>query len=84
MDRDAGFTAGAALGSGAVQEFAVAVNYYLRGHHHKLTLDATWTEGLDDGASLILGPGAPGSSGATGTGNGTYGVLVRLQWQLAL
>ena len=85
-DRDAGFGNAAWLGGGAVSEFAFGINYYLNGHGNKLQLDAAWVDGSDAASALIFDPytGYPGASATTGSGDGTYGLLLRFQWQLAL
>ncbi|MDA1195117.1 MAG: porin [Planctomycetota bacterium] len=85
-DRDAGFTLAPGIGGGAVSEFAFGVNYYLNGHGNKMQLDAAWVSGSDAASALIFDPyaGYPGSAGETGTGDNTYGMLLRFQWQLAL
>jgi hypothetical protein len=72
--------------SWTVSEFAFAVNYYLNGHGNKLTVDASFVSGNDVGSQLLFDPytGYPGFSGITGSGNDSYGVLLRFQWQLAL
>ncbi len=86
VDRDAGFATAGFLGGGAVSEFAFGINYYLNGHGNKLQLDAAWVDGSDAASALIFDPyaGYPGASPTTGSGDGTYGILLRFQWQLAL
>ncbi len=59
-------------------EIGVAVNYYVDGHADKVTLDAAFIQADDDGnamADTYAGYNATGSSD---------GMLLRLQWQLAL
>jgi hypothetical protein len=77
---------GGNFGGGAVHEIAFALNYYLNGHGNKLSLDWSLVSGSDAASVLIFDPytGYPGASGATGTGNDSYGMLFRFQWQLAL
>ena len=74
------------LGNGTVSEFAFGVNYYLNGHGNKLSLDVSFVEGSDAGSALLFDPytGYPGTNGAAGTGDSSYGTLIRFQWQLAL
>ena len=73
------------FGDAALMEYAFGVNYYLNGHGNKLSIDAAFVEGKTFGA-LIFDPyaGYPGSAPGTGTGDGSYGMLLRFQWQLAL
>jgi hypothetical protein len=70
-----GFLGG--LEAGAT-EVAAAVNFYVDGHADKLTLDAAFLQGEDDGN--FFGDAYAGYH-ATGDGDA---VLVRFQWQLAL
>ena len=67
--------AGAAIFTG--NEIGVAVNYYIDGHADKVTLDAAFIS-TDD--SNILADTYAGYN-ATGTSDG---MMLRLQWQLAL
>ncbi len=59
-------------------EIGVAVNYYIDGHADKVTLDAAFISGEQNGHGL-----ADTYAGYEPTGDGD-GVLVRLQWQLTL
>lgn len=74
------------LGHGAVSEVGLAVNYYLNGHGNKLGVDVALVRGHGTGSTLLFDPytGHPGSAGTTGVGDADYGLLLRLQWQLAL
>ena len=60
------------------QEFGFAVNYFIDGHSDKVTADVAFISGDDDGN--VFGDVYAGYE-PTGTGDG---VLLRLQWQLAL
>jgi len=92
-DSDPDAAVGAAnlpFGTGAVTEFAFAVNYYLNGHGNKLSLDASFISGED---AAPIGAGVSAGSrliwdAYTGYANSTNGeedaVLIRFQWQLAL
>ena len=77
---------GGPFGGGAVSEIAFGVNYYLNGHGNKLSIDVALVSGSDPASVLIFDPytGYPGAAGATGTGDDSYGMLIRFQWQLAL
>ena len=72
------------MGTGATKmtegatEMAFAVNYFIDGHADKLTADVSFISANDDGN--IFGSVYPGYE-PTGTGDG---MLIRLQWQLAL
>jgi hypothetical protein len=59
-------------------EIGVAVTYYVDGHADKVTLDAAFISGEENGHAL-----ADTYAGYEPTGDGD-GTLVRLQWQLAL
>jgi hypothetical protein len=59
-------------------EIGVAVNYYVDGHADKVTLDAAFIQADDDG-----NPMADTYAGYNAT-YGSDGMLLRLQWQLAL
>ena len=59
-------------------EIGVAVNYYIDGHADKVTLDAAFISGEENGHVL-----ADTYAGYEPTYDGD-GVLIRLQWQLAL
>ena len=74
------------LSVGAVQEWGVAVNYYLNGHANKLTLDVAFVDGSDGTSQLLFDTyaGYAGAQGTAGTGDGRFGTLLRLQWQLTL
>ncbi len=74
------------LGNGSVSEIAVAVNYYLAGHGNKMSLDLAMVSGSDAGSTQLFDAytGYQGASGTSGTGDDTYGFLLRFQWQLAL
>ena len=58
-------------------EIAVAVNYYIDGHADKVTLDAAFIS--TDDVNFLSDTYA--GYNATGTGDG---IMLRLQWQLAL
>ncbi len=59
-------------------EIGVAVNYYIDGHADKVTLDAAFIQADDDGNLM-----ADTYAGYNAT-YGSDGMLLRLQWQLAL
>jgi hypothetical protein len=77
---------GGNFGGGPVSEIAFGVNYYLNGHGNKLSVDFAMVSGSDAASALIFDPytGYPGNAGITGTGDDSYGMLIRFQWQLAL
>jgi hypothetical protein len=62
-------------------EFAGAVNYYIDGHADKVTLDVAFIM-ADDDANIM--PGLVGVYPAYWSTGESDGMLVRLQWQLAL
>lgn len=74
------------LADGAVQEWGLAVNYYVNGHANKLTLDVAFVDGSDGTSQLLFDTyaGYAGTQGQAGTGDGRFGTLLRLQWQLTL
>jgi len=88
--RYSGYDADSAFGgaSGAVNEFAFGVNYYLNGHGNKLSIDAAFVSGEDAASLLIFDPytgyNGNGPGATTGVGDNSYGMLLRFQWQLAL
>jgi hypothetical protein len=63
----------------AASEIAGAVNYYIDGHADKLTLDVSYIASEDDGNYFFYYAYAPFL-----TTYDTDGMLIRLQWQLAL
>jgi hypothetical protein len=63
-------------------ELAGAVNYYIDGHADKVTLDVAWIAAEDDGNNLPAWR-YDVYPGYWSTGD-SDGLLVRLQWQLAL
>ncbi len=74
------------LGDGAVSEFALGLTWYLNGHGNKVGVDLAMLRGHDPGSRLLFDPypGYQGTRGTTGAGADTYGLLLRIQWQLAL
>ena len=62
-------------------EIAGAVNYYIDGHADKVTLDVAWISSEDDGNYLWDYTNIYPGYWSTGDSDG---LLVRLQWQLAL
>ena len=62
-------------------EAAGAVNYYIDGHADKVTLDVAWIGAEDDGNYLWDYVNVYPAYWSTGDSDG---LLVRLQWQLAL
>jgi hypothetical protein len=62
-------------------EIGVAINYYIDGHSDKLTLDAAWLTGEDDGAFHTFDTYAGYWNNIT---ESDTALLIRFQWQLAL
>ena len=62
----------------SASEYGFAVNYYIDGHADKVTLDVAFISGEENGHEL-----ADTYAAYLPTGDGD-GMLVRLQWQLAL
>ncbi len=71
------------FGDGEVTEIAGVLNYYLKGHSNKLSLDVTLLEAVDGGSSLQLNDPYSGLRAPAG-GDGDTSMLIRFQWQLAL
>ena len=81
---DAGSASGSQTFGG--DEWAGAVTYYIDGHSDKVTLDVAYVLSNDDG-NIVSDVYAGYSAGVRGTTGGNFqsdGILVRLQWQLAL
>ena len=59
----------------------MAVNYYIDGHSDKLTLDASWITGEQDGGFRTFDTYAAYWNNIS---DGNTALLIRFQWQLAL
>jgi hypothetical protein len=72
------FDAGGTFGG---SEIAAAINYYIDGHSDKLTLDAAWLTGEEDGQFEVFDTYAAYWDNLS---DGNTAILIRFQWQLAL
>jgi hypothetical protein len=68
-------------GTLAESEIGAAINYYIDGHSDKLTLDAAWLTGEEDGGFRTFDTYAAYWNNLA---EGNSAILIRFQWQLAL